>query len=517
MSTTERNNTDSLPSSRTTNLKTISKEGKNFETPLDPLEPHDIEKEAFKAAYKAGNTDYNNHVEIKCRERRSIKTKIKKAFGKVNNEPKNNNEENPVYPSDEVDELVEKMRHSQSGNHLEIVEDASSNKKSNLTGRKNRSHDSLSKEKVHNKVEYPESSKTGSDTTVSLKSSDSKAVKDNNNNKLEHKRICSTDSKKSIDDNFSEKSKSHSTKSQSIIPAERKTKLSESCEAKNNASYPNSNIDTQKANNNHGIDSIYPNRESENLENTSSLHETSSSPDVYSHHLSNKKFQNNTPVAENHSGTTNNTAEKIFSAGTAIYKTLFRTNSESTSDYSNTLTKPLSKNYNLLGDIIEGPSGTTYCKKLPKDITLTKKSSFENIRFISQGDERTPISTKNFGTPHNSNKSFEYKTDKKFKIDSSVDQLLRTNTVFESQYNKLVQKTPSARAGELDDETISKESTEKPLEQNKLISQNVVQPHASATLKVQTEPSKSVDTTMLSSDNKYSKCLHSFKKVTIFI
>lgn len=517
MSTTEKNNTDSLPSSRTTNLKTISKEGKNFKTPLDPLEPHDIEKEAFKAAYKAGNTDYNNHASTKCKERRSIKTKIKSALGKVKNEPENNNEEDLVYSSDEVDELVGKMRHSQSGNHLEIVEDESSNKKSNLTGRQISSHASLSKENVHDNVKHPESPKTDSDTAVSLKSSDSEVVKDNDNNKLEGKKACSTDNEKSLDYNFSEKNQKHSTKSQGITPTESKMKLSKSCGAKNNVTYPNSNIDTQKANNNHSIDSIHPNRESHIPKTTSSFQETSSSSEVHSSHFSDKKVQNDTPVAKNYSGTTNNIAEKVFSAGTAIYETLFGTNSESTSDDSNTSTKPLSKNHNLLGNIIEGPSGTTYCKKSPKDITLTKNSSSEKVCFISQGDEGTPISTKTIGAPRNSNKSSTDKADKKFKIDFSVDQLLRTNTVFESQYNKPIRKTTSTAAGELDDKTLSKKSTEKLHEQNEVTPQNVVQPCASATSKVETEPSKYVDTAILSSDDKNSKFLQLLKKVTVFI
>ena len=80
MSSPDKNSTHHFTSSaaagglQTTNLKTMPKSLDNStETSSDPLEPHILEEEAFKAAYKAGNADYNDSAASKAQEKRSVK------------------------------------------------------------------------------------------------------------------------------------------------------------------------------------------------------------------------------------------------------------------------------------------------------------------------------------------------------------------------------------------------------------------------------------------------------------
>lgn len=378
MSSPDKNPTHHFTSSaaagglQTTNLKTMPKSLDNStETSSDPLEPHILEEEAFKAAYKAGNADYNDSAASKAQEKRSVKRKLKRAISNVKN--KVGHEETSDKSSDEDYELDGTIKRTESGDHLRLVKTSSYKGNENEDSKKESNNDSLLKEKSNGK---DSSESTNTSSTNPNEDNQTESPGDIEKDEIKTNESNSADSNNNKNDKSFDQKRHSSSESQkgNIIDREKKPAKLAKVDSKAKSADDNDN-------NNNTVDADSSDNSSHLAQNpditaaAESPQTNSSKPnspgDNHREEQLQKDISNSDSIKS--SGNKNRIVEETPSSGTTAYETRVDSTSKDASGNSSTYD---SEN---LGDITEGPSGTTYRNKSPGDIISLQSSSSEKL------------------------------------------------------------------------------------------------------------------------------------------
>jgi hypothetical protein len=376
---------------QTTNLKTMPKNSeKSTESSSDPLKPHIVEEEAFKAAYKAGNIDYNDSAAFKAQKKYSVKRKLKKAIGNVKN--KVGHEEKSDQSSNEDYDLDGTIKRTESGNHLRLEKNSSHEENENEDDKEESNSDKLSKKEANEK---DESKSTNASSTNPNEHKKIQSPGDIEKNKIETKENNLTGSKNSKNDDFFDQKRSSSFEPQKVNTVDREKEPTTSVKIDSKAKSANED----KKNN--SINSSQSAQKPDVSATAESPQTNSSKPDVPRDNHNEEKLQKGIPNSNSTNSSSKNEngiIERIFSAGIRVYETLFGSTSKDVSDNSSTSNKSTDV-YENLGDIAEGPSGTTYRKKSPGDIISLKSSSSEKLDADSQIGQTTDTSFLPSGAP----------------------------------------------------------------------------------------------------------------------